>query len=168
MTDCILHHWTCSQVSATPPAADIARPNDLIAVDAAFYGTTPAGLLRGEAPPEVQKLPGSNGARVKARARATQGWHAAGIEIGRRWASEAADAAQLARIADIEDAELGKLHDTNGWLAALWHAMEGRNCPLPSAVPEMFVRLFGNEYIRVSQLRGFVDGVRDVHTLRRG
>jgi hypothetical protein len=168
MTDCIHHHWTCSQASATPPAADIPHPNDLVAIDAAIYGTTPAQILPGKVDPAVQKLAGGNGARVNARARATQSWHAAGIEIGRRWAAEAADAAQLARVADIEEAELGKLHDTNGWLTALWCAMEGGNCPLPSAVPEMFVQLFGNEYIRVSQLRGFVDGVRDVRTLRRG
>jgi hypothetical protein len=179
MTDYFRYHGSCSQASATPPAADSARPNALASVAAALHGSSSGdALLHGGVQPcAQQRVPqavqpvaqhGSrgSGARVNARARATQSWHAAGIEIGRRWATEAAEPAQLARVAGIEEAELGKLNDVNGWLGALWHALDGGNCPLPARLPEVFVHLFGGEYIRVSQLRGFVDGVRDVRALR--
>jgi len=164
MTDYFSYHWGCSQASATPSATDTAPPDGLAAT---LLGGTPGnGLPRAVA--AGARLSNGSGTRVNARARATQSWHAAGLAIGRRWAAEAADAAQLARVTEIDEAELGKLHDVNGWLAALWRALDGGNCPLPSPLPEVFVHLFGNEYIRVSQLRGFVDGVRDVRALRCG
>jgi hypothetical protein len=166
MPDYFCHHWSCSRASAAQRCTYSGQQEGLAVLQAVFHGVSIASGLTPGARPTRERVSTESAVRTNTRAKATQAWHAAGIEIGRRWASDGADAAQLARVADLEDAKLVELHDSSGWLAVVWRAIHGSNCPLPSPVPETLVRLFGNEYIRVSQLRGFVDGAREVHALR--